>query len=440
MGSLAAASAEPLTLAAALALAEQSPQVRLAEGQLEQARHRLAVAASPVSLELTAGYRLTRGVQHAPSLEAPRRLDENRFDPFAVTASLNVIPYGPAFEGRVRAEWEVWRAEWRLRDARADALVVATERFLAAVRASERLGSSAFEVELAALALAAVKTRFEAGSASEAEVWQAEVQLERAENTYAAAKRDEASARAALALALGAEVGELAPPEELRVALPPINVEEALAQRSDVLFARLALSEAELAVAAAWREGLPVGTVRLEHALHEGERRLGVAASLDTRSWQPVVSAQFHPDAGPLPGAPEDARSQSFALSLQLRIPLDAARSSASSAAMLALEHAQLEIERALELARIEVQSRLSELEARDLDAELSARVASQRERLLAATEERHALGLVSVLELRQAERDALAAALALAEARDAQLVAAMRLARALGLSPLEVF
>lgn len=432
------AQAAPLDFNDALTLALAGPSLEVAGLQLALAQKQLEIAASPVTAELSGGYSATWGVLDAPGLPAPQRLDERGFDPFALTAAFNVVPFGPRYDQVQRARLNVLRAEQALRDERARLALEVTRHFLGALRAEQQLVLAERQLALAEESLAATKVRQEAGAATSAQLLQAELAVRRALHEVAEAERAKAQALASLSLSVGSTVSAVAGDVPMVVA-PATDDLGRLAERGDVLAARLALAEAELTAAAALRDNLPSGSVSLSYLRQQGEQRLGVGAGFDTRGYQPSLSVTFDPSAAPTGNLP-DAVASSVRLGISARIPLDSALPAALEAAALAVEQAALQLMLTIARAELELASRQRELAAAEAGLALSEALLAQSRQLAQETSARYELGLVSVLERDQAELGVLEAELATARARDAVLLARLALIIALALDPLEVF
>lgn len=432
------AQAQPLAFNQALDLALKSPSLEIARLQAELAHRQLEVAASPLSAELTAGFSATWGTIDAPGLPEPRSLDDRSWDPFALTTAFNVVPLGPRFDRLQRARFNLLRAEQALRDERARLLLETTRHYLNALRATEQAALAERQLALAQNTLAATQARQEAGAVTAAQLLQSEIAVSRAHSQIADAERAKAAALALLSLSVGATVSSVAG-EPPMAAAPPTGDLGQLAERSDVLAARLALAEAELTASSTLRDNLPSGSLSLSYARQQGERRLALGAGFDTRSYQPSLSLSFDPDAA-LAGNLPDATSSSFRLGISARVPLDAALPAALQAAALAVEQASLQLTLAINRAELELNNRQREVEAAEAALGLSEQVLAQSRRVAQDTEARYALGLVSSLERDQAELSAAEAELAAARARDGVLLARLALAAALALDPLEIF
>jgi outer membrane protein TolC len=431
------AQAQPLAFNQALDLALNSPSLEIARLQAELAHQQLAVAASPIGAELTAGYSATWGVREAPGLLEPRSLDDRSWDPFALTTAFNVVPFGPRFDRLQRARFNLLRSEQALRDERARLLLETTRHYLSALRATEQAALAERQLALAQDTLAATQARQEAGAVTAAQLLQSEIAVSRAHSQVADAARAKAAALALLSLSVGTTVTAVAGEPPIAAA-PPTGELGQLAERSDILAARLALAEAELTASSTLRDNLPTGSLSLSYARQQGERRLALGAGFDTRSFQPSLSLSFDPDA--VAGNSPDATSSSFRLGLSARVPLDAALPAALQAAALAVEQASLQLTLAIHRAELEVNTRQREVEAAETALGLSEQLLAHSRLVAQDTEARYALGLVSSLERDQAELSAAEAELAAARARDGVLLARLALAAALALDPLEIF
>ena len=462
---LAGAQGGPLGFEEALALALESPTVALAETNLDLARRQLEVVASPLSAQLSGGYTNTRGALESPIFPEAESLSTSGLDPLALTTTINVVPFGPRFDNAQRARWGVLRAESGLRDAQADALLDASGRYLSALRAAQTAALRGSEVEQAATILEATRERLEAGAASDFEVAQAEVALGQARSDLSEAERGEVQALSALSLTLGVSVaavadelgggaagdggepggarGEAQPVEETGLSADPLTGSlDSLLNRSDVQEARLNVLEQELTARATLRDNLPGGSLSLGYTRNVNTRALqaGVAYStIGPNGYQPALSFSYDPNAQSLLDEAE-ARASSVSVSLDVSVPLDLRLSAALRAARLNVEASRMQAERVLELAELEAAGARDNVAAARASLEVAGDLLEQSRAALEAAQSRFELGLISPLELSQAQIDAAEAALTYARAGDALLTARLELARALALDPLEVF
>ena len=463
---LAGAQGSTLGFEEALALALESPAVALAETNLDLARRQLEVVASPLSAQLSGGYTNTRGALESPIFPEAESLSTSGLDPLALTATVNVVPFGPRFDNAQRARWGVLRAEAGLRDARAGALLDATGRYLSALRAAQTAALRRSEVEQAATTLEATRERLEAGAASDFEVAQAEVALSGARSNLAEAERSETQALSALSLTLGVPVAAVNEPGEdtlggggelgeARDALQPAGTGlldpsadpltdslDSLLNRSDVQEARLNVLEQELTARATLRDNLPGGSLSLGYTRNVNTRALQAGVAYSTfgpDGYQPALSFSYDPNAQSLLDEAE-ARASSVSVSLDVSVPLDIRLSAALRAARLNVEASRMQAERVLELARLEAAGAQDSVAAASSSLEVAGELLAQSRAALEAAQSRFELGLISPLELSQAQIDAAEAALTYARAEDALLTARLELARALALDPLEVF
>ena len=456
---------DPLTFEEALALALESPTVALAETNLDFARRQLEVVASPLSAQLSGGYTRTRGALESPTFPEAEDLSTSGLDPLALTTTLNVVPFGPRYDSAQRARWGVLRAENALRDARTDALLDASARYLSALRAAQTVALRRSEVEQAATTLEATRERLGAGASTDFEVAQAGVALSQARSDLAEAERSEVQALSSLSLTLGVSVSAVAPSEsavdgaegpEAQVqdeiaqpagetsplADPSADLTDFLLNRSDVREARLNVLEQELTARATLRDNLPGGSLSLGYTRNVNTRALQVGAAYSTvgpNGYQPALSFSYDPNAQSLLDELE-ARSSSVSVSLDVSIPLDLRLSAALRAARLNVEASRMQAERVLELARLEAMGAQNNLAAARASLEVAGELLEQSRAALEAAQRRFELGLISPLELSQARIDAAEAALTYARAEDALFTARLDLARALALDPMEVF
>ncbi len=466
-----------VTFARALALALESPAVALAETNLDFARRQLEVVASPLAAELSGGYTRTRGALESPVFPEAESLSESGLDPLALTATLNVVPFGPRYDNAQRARWSVLQAESAARDARADALLDASGRYLAALRAGQTVALRRAEADQAAESLTATRTRREAGAANDLEVAQAEVALSQAQSDLAEAQRSEVQALSALSLTLGVPVAAVAGEpganrtvgdvvaggqdgsvqnassesllqgENVQDAASTVSTEEnpsadVLAARSDVQNAQLNVLEQELTAQATLRDNLPNGSLSLGYTRNVNTRALQVGAAYSTsgpNGYQPALSFSYDPNAQSLL-AEAESRANNVSVNLSVSVPLDVRLSAALRAARLNVDASRMQAERVVELARLEVTGAQDSVAAASASLEVAQNLLEQSRAALEATQSRFDLGLISPLELSQARIDAAEAELTYARAEDALLSARLELARALALDPLEVF
>jgi outer membrane protein len=429
-----AAAVPVLSFEQALLLAGQGPEVQLALGQRLIAQRQRDAAAGLVAAELRVGYAQTWSGDAGPGSEAAGA-GRGSLQPLTLSATLNVLPFGPAAENLQRAEWLLEEATLELREAEANASVAAAERYLAALRAHQETALREEQVALAERRLEAVETRFAVGAANESQLLESELDSSAAHNALADALRQQAGALASLSLTLDAHVLAVAgepPPASLPRGLV---LEQRHLGSTRVRSAEIRVLQAELAHQARLRDFLPSGAVSFDIVTASSSQSLQIGASLDTRTLQPHVSLAYDP-WGLAPGG--SARSASIAVSA--RIPLDASMPAALDAARLHVDASRLRAEHARDLAQLEADTRRRQWEAAIAGEVLSRQVRDARSSSLKMTVERVALGIATGMDARQAELDLQSAELVLLRNHDAALIALMRLMQSLALDPTEVF
>lgn len=430
--------AQTLSYQEAIELIPKSPAMQLAQTQLELAERQAAVASSPLQLNLSAGYTQTWGRLEAPGLAEARDLSGGDIDPISLSATLNVVPYGPRNDQVLRNQWAVERALRSLQDAYADAVITVTQQFQAAILVEKQLVLERFSLELSRMQLAEVQARLVAGAATSTQLMQAELAVQQAEQSLARTEHSREQSLLTLSISLGRRV------EALSGTMPSsqyleFDLEAALTRRSDVLNAHLAVQDAELTRQSILRENLPGASLNMRFGQTAEVGQFSLATRLDSRNPQPNLALTYDPDFE-APGALPEQRAQTFSLGVSATIPLDVAIGDAFAAGELAVEQSRLQAERVRELAKLDIQAKEFEV----LSVEASAQLAQSRYRAasetLRTTEARLSLGLVSELAVKQAELERLQAELALIQTEHNLRLAHMRLALALARHPLEVF
>ena len=202
-----------------------------------------------------------------------------------------------------------------------------------------------------------------------------------------------------------------------------------LERRGDVIRARLALREAELAEADTRFGLLPSGAASVGYTRSVGGQEVALGASVGSdTAFQPSVSVGYQPFSTQADGG-------AFSASLGVSVPLDPVTPKVLETAALRVTQARTDLTNTLALARLELGSRQRELAAAEASLDLAARQLRLSQQLLAGVRRRFDLGLIAPLELKQAEQSRLAAQLTRARAQDAVLLAQLRLARTLALN-----
>ena len=382
------------------------------------------------------------------------------------------MPFGPRYDNAQRARWGVLRAESAARDARAGALLDASGRYLTALRAGQAVALRRAALDAADENLAAARTRRAAGAANDFEVTQAEVALSQARSDLAEAERNQIQALSSLSLTLGVPVSAVAgEPGGSRTVDAPINTVQSadsnlqggsggeagmvsseelsfgasatdpLSARSDVQDARLTVLEQELTAQATLRDNLPGGSLSLGYTRNVNTRAFQASAAYSTsgpNGYQPALSFSYDPNGKSLLDN-ADSSANNVSVNLSVSVPLDIRLSAALQAARLSVDASRMQAERVLELARLETSGARESVAAAQTSVEIAGTLLEQSRAALEAAQRRFDLGLISSLELSQANVDAASAELTYAQARDALLNARLELARALALDPLEV-
>lgn len=394
------AAAEPLTYQEAMRRADVTPVVVAAERALELARKQLAVAASPLRAEVTAGYAYAWGERLPAAGASPVDLTGGNLDPISLVLTLPDLGVGPAADAEARARADVARAETELAATRRAQRTEVATAYARAVRARTALSLALDDADLAAAELGTLRARFGAGAATASDVARGELAVRRTTDAADAATRELDLALAGLTLALGGETVEPAddPPPPILIVraattgapsssataessaisaaelhAPSLATLRALVEgsrapeasaltpRSDVLAAALAVADTDRTAAATLRENLPSGTLSATYQTGDDTTRWNVGAALDSRTFAPSVSAAFDPDDG-VPGVLEGGRSESFTLALGVRIPLDTSLVASIEAGRLARERARAQLDLARARAELDLRRAANEV------------------------------------------------------------------------------
>lgn len=430
---LGVAAAEGLSFQEALALADVSPTVRLAERALDIARRQLAVASAPVRGELAGGYRWTQGERDLGT-GVVADLDAAGFEPLTLALTFPTVGTGPGADAVARARADLDRAAAELDAARRNARLDVTQAFQRALRARESVALANADTALAELERDAAELRRLAGAATEGELARLALNVDRARAAANAAERELTATEAWLSLLLGGSVdAPVGPLPDPRAWSTPVD--QRTERRPDVLAARLQLAETDRGAASVLREQLPSATLTLAGVLADADRQLQVGTSLDSRTWQPTVNLSYDPDSGP-PGLTGEARSRSFSVALAVRVPLNPAVLDAVAVADLSRERAAMQLELALARAALDVDQRRTELDNALANADLAAATADLAHAEHAVTELRFAAGSVSELGLRRSALELRRAVLDAERALDNARLAALRWLDALADEP----
>jgi len=426
--------AAALTYHDAVRQALAAPTVALAQRALELAKRQLAIASAPVRGELSGGYRWTSG-ERDPGVGEVIDLSTQGFDPIGLTLTSPILGLGPAGDAIERARADVRRAEAEVANAQRAAVIEVTAAFQGVVRAAESAALAEAEAELAALERRAGELRAAAGAATANEVARLANAEARAQQALQSAAFEQRSAQRSLELALGVPVAAVEPGLPHPAALLARGLDPLWESRSDVLAATLNLADTARSASATLREQLPSLSISVVHASGDADRSLQVAGAFDTRSLQPSLSISYDPDSG-VPGVGPDGSSRSLSLGLALRVPLDPSVGHALSAARIASERAEAQLELVRARAELEVERREIEFVRALNDADFAARSAELALAELTNAEARFSAGTLSELAINRARLDVQRALLDLERTRDAARLAALRLLDALAADP----
>jgi outer membrane protein len=424
----------PLGLREAVVLAADGPDVRVARAELEAALLAAEAAGASVTGTVRAGYT----VQWRD--DAPGGSDA--LQPLNVTATLNVLPYGPRGEALERASTAVVDAERALARAEASAAITAAERWWAAVRAQELAWLAADRLELAERQLAAVLVQAVAGTAGPGAVGEAELARAQAALDNAAVTIDALAARAALAQHLGTDDFVLARREEdvrAEAARLAVTIEpdaEALAHgvaESERLRSALrALRDAEMADERARRAAAPSVALSVSVATAGDSGRVSLGAGWDSRNFQPTVDLSMEPFR---PSPP----STSASVGVSVTVPFSTTRDLEREQDLRAIALAEEQLAQARVTSGLELEAQLRGVDAVLGRLALAHARARLRDEQAASRALRAELGQLAALDLERAELDDRAAEIDLGEILDTARLALARLELALGGDPIPV-
>lgn len=413
------AGAQGLSLSQGLERLEASPGWQALQAQYAQARASYEVSAAASGLRVTAG-----GGVSALSLSGQSTLQES------LTAGLNLmaLPYGSAYENLRQARMALLRAELTLRAGEMDLLFSFLQQYWNAYLAARNLEVAQRAMAIAQEAFRIAQAKRDEGQLSEQGLKQAEAQLAQAQANLAQAQAQEAAARATLYAALGEAPGPppLTPPPSPP---PPPSLEEVLASlpgRPDVLRAENTLEDAKEALAYAERARfLPQGSLSLSYG-QVGSATAGsnVGLSLNLATGQIAGTATYVPEAT----GPQGLRvglSASFPLwapDLEAQVRLAQANLRAQEAALASTKasaEADLRARHAAYLAALEAWKA----------AQKALQAADQA---LEDAQKRLAAGLITPLDLAQAELSRLQAAYAVENSQTNAYLAYLALRRSM--------
>lgn len=422
-----------LDFQAAVALARQGPSVAAAELAVRAAQAKLEASFPAVTGSLQTG--LSQSWSDASSVSSPH----GGLEPFSLSATFNVVPYGPGFDARLDAERALATARMALDDATRQATVDALRTYLQALRTQRRIELDTRAVILAEASARHARTLRDAGDATVAGVADAELALTQARTALASDRLALATALADLSDRVGRTVAGVAGEPPAGYTPSDSALDAALDRRSDVRQAALALEAAQRSYAAGVRSVLPSARASADLSSGDGSTSWGAGIAYGTSTFQPSLQANVTPGGSTASNGttPQGTR---VSLALTINVPLDTSVGAALEGARLTVAAAERELERTRQRAALAVASAKRTLESAALQARLAT---AQRDRATEKADEaarRLDLGLVAAPELDRARLDAEEADLAARGADDTVLLARLELVQALGLDPMEVF
>lgn len=373
-----------------------SPDVAQARARVDENRALLQAARGGAAPSLQASYAA------APQGGSANNTIEQSLATFGAGITLgDYLSFQPAVR---QAQFTLASAQYDLLDAQRTEREKTIGLYYDALRTIATVDLRAQDVTGAQSDLRAAQLRFKAGDAPRLDVVRAQVALANARATYDAAKVDAANAENALAVETGVPMETLAKlASALQQTAPPAEpkkaVDRALAQRSDILSARQAVSAEEAAVRVAKRAVLPVVSVNAGY----------------TRGY----------DSGVLVSGPS--------ANVNVSIPLSNAAGARVAAERARLSQAQYKVaalERSITVA-VSSAARSYQASVRALDSARRARAAAEEE--LRATQIGYRNGASSSLDVADARRTYVQAALAEVSALYARAQAAAMLEEEMG-------
>ena len=422
-----------LDFRAAVARARQGPSVATAELAVRAAQAKLDASFPSVTANLQAGY--SQSWSDASGVSSQR----GGLEPFSLSATFNVVPYGPGFDARLDAERALAAARMALDDAKRQATVDAARTYLQALRTQQRIELDARAVTLAEASLQHTRTLRDAGDATVGSVADAELALTQARTALASDRLALATALADLSDRVDRTVAGVGGEPPAGHAPTDPSLDDALARRSDVRQAALSLEAARRSYAAGVRSVLPSARASADLESGDGTTSWGAGIGYRTSTFQPSLQANVTP-GGATNSNGGTLQGTRLALGLTINVPLDAGMGAALEGARLTVATAERALERTRQRAALDIASAQRTLESAMLQARLAA---AQRDRAVEKAGEamrRQSLGLVAAPELDRVRLDADGAELAAFGTDDAVLLAKLELVRALGLDPMEVF
>jgi len=424
---------DPITFSEVLSLARRGPSVQAAELAFQAARSARDASFGAVTGSLQGGYSQSwSNLSGSPS-------QRGGLEPFSLTATFNVVPYGPGFDTRLDAERAVVDARLAVVDAERQATIDAARAYLQALRAQQQLLLDRRAVELASALRTHLQAQRASGDATDAQLDDASLALVQAQTTLATHRLTLQAALAQLSDLVGGAV-EVVRGEPPASHDPAAGAGDAVARRSDVRRAQLALDATRRGYAAGVRDVLPSARASATVQSGDGSTTWSAGVAYATSTFQPSLQASVTPGGATTGDTTSTLKGTRFALSLSFDIPLDTSLGARLESARVAVTSAERTVARTTAVATLAIATATRTLDADQLAAQLATR---QRERARARADEaqrRHELGLLAGPELAQARFDASAADLDALRAADGVLLDRLELALALGRDPMEVF
>ncbi len=420
----------------ALNLVQESPRLVLARQQLELSQRQLGAASSVVKAELSAGYTRSWGTLTAPEGNTP--INEGKWDPFKLNVNFLVVPFGPRHDQVLRAGWDLERARRALADEEAATVLEVTQRFQSASETKLELGLEQRRLEYAEQSLEEIQTRLAAGAATETDVNQAKATLSQAQNTVQSLEGALKQALASLSQSLGVNVTDIQgdlPESNVQVTDPKTQI----ANRTDLLEARLAVQDAELTNLSTVRERVPNAALTVSYDVNPDKGQYSLGAKYETSTFQPSTFITLDPDFSD-PNAVAGQTSRTFNVGISVVIPLDTATGDALEAGRLTVAQRQLQAEQSFERALLEVQLKQLTADNAKATVALSQTNLGQAKTAQGVARQRFDAGIVGALEVLQAEIEVQRLTLELVKAQNTLTIAHMELAISLAMNPLEVY
>ncbi len=427
--------AQDFSYADLLAKVNNFPSVAIATMSLESSQAQLNIISSPIKAELSASYNKTWGEFTANTIT--KSLDSEDFSPISLSANFNIVPYGPAYEQVIKASWNLEQAQNNLRDARNKQIIDLTKSFSNALIAKEQVSLSKARLLYSQLKLEQIQILYQSGTSNQAQLEQAKIALQQSENDLENKKRNYQQSLLSLSLSTGQKITAIIGNLSASVTYE-LNIDEQINHRTDIQTALIALQRAKLEASSTLRDNLPYGTFSLGYNHASNIDSFNLAASYNTKSFQPSLNASYDPDFKPQ-SAVSGQVSDSYTLGLKLVIPLDAALPDALYLSDLTIKQAEMQLEQAIELAKFDIANKLNSLRASEANLELSLAILEQSKNNLDITTKRFNAGIVSELDLNQSQNNLLESNINLQIAKNQVLLAKMQIASSLSINLLEV-